>query len=232
MVALLRLLPGTLRRSLRSRSELMLENLALRQQLAMYKRPTRVVASDRLFWTAMARLWPRQRSVLLAVRPETVLRWHRAGFRHYWRWRSRRSGGRPPIPLEARELIAQIGRENPRWGAVRIQAELRVLGYEVSAETVRRYRLRALRRPPSQRWQTFLRNHRAELWAADFFTVQTLTFRTLYVFFFISHARRRIEHVNVTAHPTAVWVWRQLIEATPWGRHPLPNSRSRPQLRR
>jgi putative transposase len=220
MVALLRLLPGTLRRSLRSRSELMLENLALRQQLSMCERPPRAASSDRLFWSLMARFWPRWRSALLVVRPETVVRWHRAGFRRYWRWRSRRSGGRPPIPLEARELIAQIARENPRWGAVRIQAELRVLGYEVSAETVRRYRLRALLRPPSQRWQTFLRNHRPELWAADFFTVQTLTFRTLYVFFFISHARRRIEHVNVTAHPTAVWVWRQLIEATPWGRHP------------
>jgi transposase InsO family protein len=113
-----------------------------------------------------------------------------------------------------------MARENRRWGAVRIQAELRVLGYEVSAETVRRYRLRALRRPPSQRWQTFLSNHRAELWAADFFTVQTLTFRTLYVLFFISHARRRIEHLNVTAHPTAAWVWRQLIEATPWNYGP------------
>jgi len=95
-----------------------------------------------------------------------------------------------------------------------------VLGYEASAETVRRYRLRALQQPPSQRWQTFLCNHRPELWAADFFTVQTLWFRTLYVFFFISHARRRIEQFNVTAHPTADWVWRQLIEATPWGGHP------------
>lgn len=114
----------------------------------------------------------------------------------------------------------RLARENRRWGAVRIQGELRALGHEVSAETVRRYRLRARRRPPSQSWRTFLRNHRHEIWAADFFTVPTLTLSTLYVFFFISHGRRRIEHINVTSHPTAEWVWRQVIEATPWGTKP------------
>jgi transposase InsO family protein len=98
--------------------------------------------------------------------------------------------------------------------------ELRALGHDVSAETVRRYRLRALRRPPSQSWRSFLRNHRREIWACDFFTVPTISFTTLYVFFLVSHARRRIEHVNVTKHPTAEWVWRQLIEATPWGHGP------------
>ena len=113
-----------------------------------------------------------------------------------------------------------MSQENRCWGARRIQGELRALGYEVSAETVRRYRLQARRRPPSQRWQAFLANHRNEIWAADFFTVATVLFQTLYVLFFISHDRRRIEHINVTAHPNAACVWRQVIEATPWGRGP------------
>jgi transposase InsO family protein len=119
-----------------------------------------------------------------------------------------------------KELIRRLARENPRWGSVRIQGELRKLGFEVSAESVRCYRRSALRRPPSQSWRTFLRNHAPHIWAADFFTVPTVTFHTLYVFFFIAHERRRIVHLNVTAHPTAEWVWRQLIAATPWGEQP------------
>ncbi len=114
----------------------------------------------------------------------------------------------------------RLARAHLRWGAVRIQGELRALGHEVSTEAVRRYRLRTRRRPPSQSWRTSLRNHRHEIWAADFFTVPTLTLSTLYVFFFISHGRRRIEHINVTSHPSAEWVWRQVIEATPWGGKP------------
>ena len=134
---------------------------------------------------------------------------------------------------ELQGLIARIATANPRWAAVRIQGELLALGYEVSAETVRCYRRRALRRPPSQSWRTFLANHRPQLWAADFFTVQTLTFKTLYVLFFITHARRRIVHFNVTAHPTAPWVWRQLLEATPWGQAaPLSDPGPRPLVRR
>jgi transposase InsO family protein len=119
-----------------------------------------------------------------------------------------------------RELIQRLARENPRWGSVRIVGELRKLGFQVSAESVRRHRREAGHRPPSQSWRTFLRNHAPHIWAADFFTVQTVTFKTLYVFMFISHWRRRLVHLNVTAHPTAEWVWRQLIEATPWGDQP------------
>ena len=157
----------------------------------------------------------------MIVQPETVIRWHRTAWRGYWTWKSRaRHPGRPRISKELQGLIARIATENPRWGAVRIHGELLALGYEVSAETVRCYRRRALRRPPSQSWRTFLANHRPQLWAADFFTVQTLTFKTLYVFFFFTHARRRIVHFNVTAHRTAPWVWRQLLEATPWGQQP------------
>jgi len=124
------------------------------------------------------------------------------------------------VSREVKDLIRRLAHDNRRWGSMRIVGELRKLGYEVSAQTVRRYRPDARGRPPSQSWQTFLRNHAPHIWAADFFTVQTLTFKTLFVFLFISHCRRKLVHLNVTAHPTAEWVWRQLIEATPWGEQP------------
>lgn len=206
----------------RGRRDLVLENAALRQQLAMYeRRRPQIRDADRWFLAALIHLWPGWRNAVVVVRPETVVRWHRAGWRRYWSWKSRsRRSGRPRISVEARELITRLARENPSWGAVRIQGELRTLGFDISAETVRRYRLRARRRPPTRRWREFLHNHRHEIWAADFFTVPTLTLSTLYVFFVISHDRRRIEHFNVTRHPTADWVWRQLMEATPWGARP------------
>jgi hypothetical protein len=122
--------------------------------------------------------------------------------------------------MEVRELIQRLARENPRWGSVRIQGELRKLGYHVSARSVRRYRPAVKRRPPSQSWRTFLKNHAPHIWAADFLIVQTLTFHTLYVFFFITHHRRRLVHLNLSAHPTAEWVWRQLIGATPYSQQP------------
>ena len=147
-----------LRGWLRGRGGLVLENAALRQQLAMYERRRPGVRdSDRLFWLLLVRFWPGWRGVLVAVRPETAVRWHQAGWRRYWTWKSRpRRRGCPRIDPEARELIMRLARENPRWGAVRIQGELRALGHDVSAETVRRYRLRALRRPPSESWRAFL----------------------------------------------------------------------------
>ena len=209
--------------ALRSRRDLVLENLALRQQLAVYLRQSRrpkLRDRDRRFWSLLARTWSGWRSVLVIVEPDTVVRWHQTAWRWYWTRRSRgRRPGRPRISIDLRDLIGRIATENPWWGALRVQGELLALGYDVSAETVRRYRRQALRRPPSQSWRSFLANHRPQLWAADFFTVQTLTFKTLYVLFFIAHARRRIVHVAVTAHPTARWVWRQLLEATPWGRN-------------
>jgi putative transposase len=122
--------------------------------------------------------------------------------------------------MDVRELIQRLARENPRWGSVRIQGELRKLGYLVSARSVRRYRRAVKRRPPSQSWRTFLQNHAPHIWAADFLTVQTLTFHTLYVFFFVTHHRRRLVHLNLTPHPTAQWVWRRLVEATPYSEQP------------
>jgi putative transposase len=218
------LIVGLLRRALRSRQDLLIEHLVLRQQLAVCMRQPRrrsLRREDRLFWAFMAKVWPPWRSHLQLVQPGTVIRWHRSAWRCYWTWRSRRRGpGRPRISGEVRALIVRIARENPRWGAMRIVGELRALGFTVSARTVRRYRRRALRRPPSQPWQTFLTNHAPHIWAVDLFAVQTLTFRTLYAIVFIAHDRRRIVHVNVTSHPTAAWVWRQVIEATPWGLSP------------
>ena len=219
-----RLLIGLLRRSMRERRDLLMENPVLRQQLAIYARQPRRVRlrnEDRLLWSVVARTWSPWRSRLRLVQPDTVVRWHRTAWRRYWTWKSRsRRTGRPRIGRELRELILRLTRENPRWGAVRIVGELRALGFSVSARTVRRYRDEARRRPPSQSWRTFLRNHRPHIWAVDLLTVQTIAMRTLYVVVFISHDRRRMVHVNVTRHPTAAGIWRQLIEATPWGSAP------------
>jgi transposase InsO family protein len=154
------------------------------------------------------------------VRPETVIRWHRRGWRLFWWWRSRCPLGRPRLSPEVRELIATMSRDNPLWGAERIRGELLKLGIAVSKRSIRRYRWRRGPRPPSQSWRTFLSNHRPDIWAADLFTVQTLTFRTLYVLLFIAHDRRELVHLAVTAHPVAAWVWRQLVQATQWGRQP------------
>ncbi len=218
------LLLGLARRALRSHNDLLMENLVLRQQLAVYARRStrpRLRNEDRVFWSVVARTWRPWRVHLRLVRPETVIRWHRTAWRRYWTWRSGgRRPGRPRIDPELRDLIRRLARENPRWGAMRIVGELRALGYTVSPRTVRRYRGHALRRPPSQSWRTFLTNHAAGIWAVDLFTVQTLTLHTLYVIVFIAHERRRIVHVNVTRHPTAEWIWRQLLEATPWSSQP------------
>jgi putative transposase len=201
----------------RSRIDTSLEVLALRQQVAVLKRkrsrPT-LNRLDRLFWTALRNLWPRWSDALVIVKPETVVGWHRAGFRLYWRWRSRPCGGRPKISQEIRTLVRTMAVENLNWGAPKIHGELLKLGFEVSESTVARY-LRRLRRrgDPGKRWLAFLANHREAIVAIDFFTVPTLTFKLLYCFFVIEHGRRRILHLNVTSCPTSDWVVQQLREA-------------------
>ena len=200
------------------RTELAAENLALRQQLAaLYhraKRP-RLRKRDRIFWAILSRIWPNWRTALLIVQPETVVRWHRAGFKLFWWWKSRRTGvGRPKIEAEIRRLIRQMSRENTTWGVPRIQLELALLGYTVSEATVRKYRIR-YRNPPPQTWRTFLDNHLTDIVAIDFFTVPTATFRLLFAFVVMHHDRRRVVHFNVTAHPTAEWTAQQLVEAFP-----------------
>jgi transposase InsO family protein len=169
----------------------------------------------------LARLVRRDwRRHLIVVTPDTVVRWHRRGWRLVWRWRSRARIGRPRVSPEVRDLIATIAHADPRWGAERIRGELLKLGIAVSEASVQRYRQRGPAGPPSQGWRTFIRNHRPNLWAADLLTVQTLAFRTLYVLVFVAHGRRELVHLNVTASPIAAWIWRQLVAATPWGRQP------------
>ena len=201
----------------RSRRDTALEVLALRQQVAVLKRkrPRPALNSlDRLFWTTLCRFWSRWADVLVIVKPETVIGWHRAGFRLYWRWRSRPRGGRPKITEEIRALIRRLAAENPDWGAPKIHGELQKLGFVVSERTVARYLRRVRRRgDPGKRWLAFLQNHREVIVAFDFFTVPTVTFKLLYCFFVIEHGRRKILHFNVTRHPTAEWVVQQLREA-------------------
>jgi putative transposase len=181
------------------------------------KRPRPVLNRlDRLFWTILRRFWDRWSDVLVIVKPETVIGWHRAGFRLYWRWRSRPGSGRPKVGEEIRALIRRLGKENSDWGSPRIHGELLKLGFMVSERTVARY-LRRIRRSgtPRKRWLAFLQNHREIIVAFDFFTVPTLTFQLLYCFFVIEHGCRRILHINVTRHPSAEWVVQQLREALP-----------------
>ena len=202
----------------RDRSSQAVVELALRQQLAIYAhrnfRP-RLSRFDRAFWVVLFRFWSRWKEVLIVVQPETVVRWHREGFRLYWRWISKANPGRPRVDLEIRMLIQQMAKENG-WRAKRIHAELEKLGFEVSIATVARYL------PPAgpvdgkhQPWATFLRNHRDAIAAMDFLVVPTVRFKLLYVWFAIDHARREVLHFNVTANPTSAWVIQQLRETFP-----------------
>ncbi len=198
------------------------EILALRQQLAVLGRQSKrpqLQDRDRVFWILLKRFWPSWRNALLIVQPATVVRWHRAGFRYYWRWKSRPKGGRQPIDQELRSLIRRLCRENPTWGAPRIQSELTLLGYSVSQATVAKY-MPARPPHPSATWNTFLRNHLHETVAIDFFTVPTAAFRLLYCFVVLHHDRRRVLHFNVTAHPNSMWISQQLVEAFPFEEAP------------
>ena len=203
----------------RSRADTALEVLALRQQVAILKRkrprPT-TNRLDRFVWIWLRRVWPRWTHALIIVKPETVVGWHRAAFRLYWRWRSRRTCGRPKVAEEIRSLIRRMAAENAGWGAPKIHGELLKLGFVISERTVGRYLKRLRRRgDPAKRWLAFLNNHQEAIAAFDFFTVPTATFRLLYCFFVIEHSRRRILHLNVTSKPTSEWVLQQLREAFP-----------------
>ena len=197
---------------------LALEAAALRQQLAVFKRRQprpRLSWVDRLFWTALRRVYSGWIDALIIVKPETVVSWHHAGFRLFWRWRSRQPG-RPKVTGEIRELIRRMKAENPGWGAPRIHGELLQLGFNVSEPTVSRYLQHIRRRydeSKAKQWLAFLNNHREVIAAFDFFTVPMLSFRTLYCFFVIEHGRRRILHFNCTEHPTGSWIVQQLREA-------------------
>jgi len=207
----------------RSRQALILENAALRHQIEVLQRHSARPALrwlDRAFWDILSCLWPGWRKSLYIVQPETVIRWHRQGFRLYWKWRSRpRWPGRPSVPREVRELIRQMSRANPLWGAPRIHGELLKLGIEISQASVSKYMVKP-KRLPSQSWRIFLTNHAKDIVSIDFFTVPTATFRVLYAFLILDNARRRIIHFNVTESPTAAWTGQQIVETFP--REPAP----------
>src|SRR5262245_1880163 len=212
-----------LRALLRGRLALAAENLALRQQLAVLHRSVpkpKLHDRDRRFWILLARLWSGWQSALLIISPATVVRWHRQGFRYYWRWKSRGQPGRPQIDAEARQLIRRLNRDNPLWGAPRIQAELRLLGHDLAESTVAKYMSRRRDRPPSQTWKTFLHNHVGALAAIDFCVVPTVTFRLLYCFIVLCHDRRRVVHFNVTTQPTSQWTAQQVVQAFPFDEAP------------
>jgi len=207
----------------RSRASLEAEILILRHQLNIQRRhlPERLTFSvmDRLTFVGLYRLVPSSLNALTIVKPETVVRWHRAGFRSYWRWKSRPRGGRPTVPLEIRRLIREMSIANPLWGAPRVHGELLKLGINIGQTSVAKYMVRR-RHPPSQGWQTFIRNHADGIAAMDLFVVPTISFRLLYGLLIMRHGRRQILWLGVTSHPTAEWIANQLTEACGWEQAP------------
>ena len=218
---------------LRSRISLCVENLALRHQLAVYKqtmpRP-RLRPTDRLFWAWLSRLWSGWQEALAFVQPRTVIAWQRKRFRDHWRRLSQQgTPGHPALTKDVQDLIRQMWRANPTWGAPRILGELRTLGIDVAQSTVEKYRPRA-RKSPSPTWKTFLTTHVKDLVALDFFTVPTVTYRVLFVLVILAHERRQIVHINVTEHPTAQWTAQQVVEAFPWDEAPRYLLRDRDRI--
>jgi transposase InsO family protein len=207
----------------RSKLRLEAENAVLRHQLIVLRRRprgrVRLTNHDRWFFIQLYRWFPAILKVLTIIRPETLVRWHRAGFRCYWRWKSRPRGGRPQIETELRVLIRRMSVENPLWGAPRIHGELLKLGFEVAQSSVAKYMVKR-RGPPSQGWRTFLRNHAPDIAAMDLFVVPTIGFKPLYAFVIVRLDRRDLAWINVTAPPTAEWVARQITEAFPWNEAP------------
>ncbi len=203
----------------KSKLRLEAENAVLRHQLIILRRRlhgrVRLTNHDRWFFIQLYRWFPAILRVLTIMRPETLVRWHRAGFRRYWRWKSRRRGGRPPVETELRALIRRMSIENPLWGAPRIHGELLKLGFEVAQSSVAKYIVKR-RVPPSQGWRTFLRNHAPDIAAMDLFVVPTIGFDLLYALVIVRLDRRDLVWINVTTNPTAEWVARQITEAFPW----------------
>ena len=223
MIGLLRFVLSVLALLFKSKTRLEAENAVLRHQLVILRRKMRgkpqLTNADRLFFVQLYRWFPSILEVLAIIRPETLVRWHRAGFRRYWRWKARSLGGRPQIDADLRALIRQMSVENPLWGAPRIHGELLKLGFEVAQSTVAKYMVRR-RGPPSQGWRTFLRNHAPDIAAMDLFVVPTIGFDLLYAFVIVRLDRRDLVWINVTRNPTAEWIARQITEAFPWDEAP------------
>ena len=219
MIALLCFVLTVLASPFKSKSRLEAENTALRHQLIVLRRQipgrVRVTNGDRLIFIQLYRWFPSILNVLTIIQPETLVRWHRAGFRCYWRWKSLSRGGRPQIETELCALIRKMSLENPLWGAPRIHGELLKLGFEIAQSSVAKYMVKH-RGPPSQGWGTFLRNHAPEIAAMDLFIVPTIGFDLLYAFVIVRLDRRDLVWINVTTNPTAEWIAQQLTEAFPW----------------
>src|ERR1700674_644601 len=223
MIALVCLVLAVLAAPFKSNIRLEAENAVLRHQRIVWRRKlkgrARRTNHDRWFFVQLYRWFPSILPVLVIIRPETLLRWHRAGFRRYWRWKSCRRGGRPQITTELRGLIRQMSTQNLLWGAPRIHGELLKLGFSVAQSSVAKYMVKR-RGPPSQGWGTFLRNHAPDIAAMDFFVVPTISFKLLYGFVIVRLDRRELVWINVTTNPTAEWVARQITEAFPWDEAP------------
>src|SRR5437870_9403935 len=235
MVALISFLLNMVASLFKSKSRLEAENAALRHQLIVLQRKVRgrvrFTNSDRLFFVQLYRWFPSVLKAVAIIRPETLVRWHRAGFRRYWRWKSRSLGGRPQIDADLRALIRRISVDNPLWGAPRIHGELLKLGFEGAQSSVAKYMVKRSW-PPSQGWRTFLRNHSPDIAAMDLFVAPTLGFELLYAFIIVRLARRDLVWINVTPHPTADWIARQITEAFPWNEAPRYLIRDRDQVYR
>src|SRR5450432_1490459 len=223
MTDLFNLILGILASRFKARATLEAENLVLRQQVNVLRRRTpkrpHLNNTDRFLFVWLYRWFPSVLEVVAIVRPETIIRWHRAGFRAYWRWRSRNRVGRPKVSAEFRALIGEMSRANPLWGAPRIHGELLKPGFDVAQSTVAKYMVRR-RGPPSQGWKTFLRNHAPHITAIDMFVVPTIGFKLLYGLVIIQLQRRHLVWINVTANPTGEWIARQITEAFPWDQAP------------
>jgi hypothetical protein len=217
----------------KSKSRLEAENAVLRHQLIVLRRKlkgrARLTNNDRWFFVQMYRCFPSILKVVTIVQPETLVSWHRAGFRRYWRWKSRRRGGRPRIKIELRALIRQMSTENQLWGAPRIHGELLKLGFSVAQSSVAKYMVKR-RGPPSQGWKTFLRNHAPDIAAMDLLVVPTIGFKLLYGFVIVRIDRRDLVWINVTTNPTAEWIARQITEAFPWDDAPRYMIRDRDRI--
>jgi transposase InsO family protein len=214
----------------KTKARLEAEIIMLRHQLNVLRRQTprpRLTAADRLLFVWLCRLFPSLRNAITIVQPDTVLRWHRSGFRLYWQWKSRSRGGRPKVPIEVRTLIWRMSVENPLWGAPRIHGELLKLGIEVAQSTVAKYMAKSRTGGSGQTWKTFLRYHAAGIGAMDFLVVPTINFRLLSILVILRHERRRLISLSVTDHPTAEWIAQQITEAFPWDEAPTDLIRDR-----
>ena len=223
MFAVLSLVLAVLAVPFKSKRQLEAENAALRHQVMVLRRQVRgrihLTNLDRLFLVQLYRWCPSILRALVIIEPETIVRWHRAGFRCYWRWKSRLRGGRPQISAELRALIRRMSIENSLWGAPRIHGELLKLGFEVAQSSVAKYMVKR-HGLPSQGWCTFLRNHAPDIAAMDLFVVPTLSFDLLYALVIVRLGRRDLVWINATANPTAEWIARQITEAFPWNEAP------------